>query len=281
MSQYENVYDNNTNFNNNFSTLIENIHTNNFDENLFKNISNNENILNKNLFSDLHHLFINEQDRIFNIFNTDTDINSIIEKISIDMNNVDINYDPDKILQDLDNEKKNSDLQNFFENKFKLNLSNFLKTIENIRNYYKELFIETINLEIEIKNILKKYDKQYNLIKKLYQSLSELDDLDEHLNKIDFEINTYVKNYFEKNDLLNKLKKYKDNTDKLKYLKIQINKLNSINFVPTCNICMNNIVDTVLIPCGHTCCSECIQQLNQHCFVCRSEYNNLKQLFIN
>lgn len=312
MSEYESIYNNSTsiNFNQKFSTIITNIDLTNFDENLFKNINENDNILNTNLFTKLHSIFNEEQDRIFNLFETKNEFNSIAEKISIDMNNVNINYDPDNLLKELQVENKEKDLliENSIEKQFNFNINDLIKNIDTFKAYYKELFIETMNLENDIEIILKKYDKTYNSVKDIYQKLSELSELDninnthnknntdntdntndtnyvkntnEHIHKIDFEINNYIKNYFEKENLIKKLEIYKNNIEKLKYLKVKINKINSISYSPFCNICMTHIVDTVIIPCGHTCCSGCIQQLNNKCFICRKEYKDLKKIYIN
>ena len=58
MSEYESIYNNSTsiNLNQKFSTIITNIDLTNFDENLFKNINENDNILNTNLFTKYIHI---------------------------------------------------------------------------------------------------------------------------------------------------------------------------------------------------------------------------------
>ena len=46
-----------------------------------------------------------------------------------------------------------------------------------------------------------------------------------------------------------------------------------------CSICMNNIKNTVVIPCGHTYCNECIGNQDT-CFICREKITNKYNIYI-
>jgi len=281
MSNYETIYNNSEiNFDGKFSTLITSDEE--YDPNIFENV-NQMQTSNQNLFSNLHKIFSDEQDRIFNIFKTDQFITDVTDKISIDMNNVDIDYEPDKFLKELEdeNKKRNEIIEKQLNEKFDFDINDLITNIDKFKNYYKNTIIETFKLENEIKDILKKYDNQYSNMKQAYSNLIELNEFDEHLEKMDYEMNIYIKNYFEKNNLLEKLNKYKTNIENLNFQKKQINKINALSYVPFCNICMNRIVDSVLIPCGHTGCQECINKCENKCFVCRKEITQIKKIFIN
>lgn len=272
---------NNNSFTDKFSSIIKK-DENSYNDNIFRN-NDGTNILNNNLFSNLQKEFKDEQDRIFNIFEVKSSINTITDKISKDMKNVNINYDPQSFLNDLENETLNEqkEVEKSINDNLKINFSELNKNIETIKKYYKNIFTETIELEQDIQDVLQDYDNQYSTIKNLYNNLLSLNDLDEHLTNINFEINSYLKKYFEKNDLLDKIKLYKNNIQIINFLKLQINKINTLSYVPFCNICMSNIVDIVIIPCGHTCCSKCTKECKNKCFVCRKDVKDYKKLFMN
>ena len=77
---------------------------------------------------------------------------------------------------------------------------------------------------------------------------------------------------------------YNGNLVKLKlYMHSFIKTLNKCNTGTLCNICMNNMVDTYINPCGHTGCSECLDKLNEYdmkCFVCRKGVLDIKNYIL-
>ena len=56
--------------------------------------------------------------------------------------------------------------------------------------------------------------------------------------------------------------------------------LNGGNMGSTCNICMQRNVNRFLDPCGHTICSECLQECQDSCFICRSHIIQSKPLYM-
>jgi hypothetical protein len=47
-----------------------------------------------------------------------------------------------------------------------------------------------------------------------------------------------------------------------------------------CPICINNEVDTAVVPCGHTVCSNCILKCDlSHCFICRNGIEKTIKLY--
>ena len=253
------------------------------DPNIYENTGSSHES-NINLFNNLYKLYKDEQDRIFETFNENKEIINITDKISCDMKNVNLEYNPDKFLKDLQSKSDEEEhkIINILNDKLNLNINSITDNIKKIKIYYKELFIETHKLENKIINILKKYDNQFKNINDIYKHLYELDDMgSDHLNKIDREFKVYAMNYFKKVNLQTKLEIYKKNIDIINVLKKQINKIHSINFIPYCNICMTNIVDVFIIPCGHTICSECLKKSEKKCFVCRCTVEQTKKLYIN
>lgn len=47
-----------------------------------------------------------------------------------------------------------------------------------------------------------------------------------------------------------------------------------------CDICMRYEKNVAFVPCGHTCCSECIKHLNNLCHMCRNKIQKKIRIFI-
>lgn len=254
----------------------------NYDNNQYENIIDMQSF-NKNIFTNLHQLFKDEHERIFNDFSIHSDITDITEKIKTELKDVKINYDSEKFLEECEEENiiNNSFLKEQLNKEIKINLDSFKTDIHNLRNYYSKLNIDTFNLENEIIKILKKYNTYYSKIKSIYSNLDEFDNIDKHIKIIDKEISNYIIEYFKNQKLDEKLNLYNSNIKSIKFLKNYLNEINSINFVPFCPICMTKIVDSVIIPCGHTACQECLNKCDMKCFICRQDVTNINKLFIN
>ena len=48
----------------------------------------------------------------------------------------------------------------------------------------------------------------------------------------------------------------------------------------TCQICMVNRKDRILLPCGHLFCSECTIRVKKHCFICRTRVKSVKNCYL-
>jgi hypothetical protein len=275
---------NDVNFTSKISDIFETDRTfsYNYDNNQYENVSDMQSF-NQNIFSNLHKLFKDEHERIFNDFSINSDITDITEKIKTELKSVEINYDSKKFLEECEEENiiNNSILKKQLNKEIKINFDSFKTDIHNLRNYYSKLNIDTFNLENEIINILNKYNTYYSKIKSIYSNLDEFDNIDNHIEIIDKEICDYMTDYFKNQKLNEKLDLYTINIKNIKFLKSYLNEINSINFVPFCPICMTKIVDSVIIPCGHTACQECLNKCEMKCYICRQDVTNINKLFIN
>ena len=70
---------------------------NSYDNNQYDNIIDMQSF-NQNIFTNLHKLFKDEHERIFNDFSVNSDITDITEKIKKQLKNIEINYDSKKFL---------------------------------------------------------------------------------------------------------------------------------------------------------------------------------------
>ena len=246
-----------------------------YDNNIFEN-ANELNTNSNNIFTKLNKLFENEYDRIYNNFKKENNISDIIKKNEII-------YNAKDFLKNIENENKqnNNIIKNELEKEININFNDFNNNLINLKNVYTNKVIYTLNLESEIKKVLIKYDTYYKKIEKIYTTLNEFENIENHIQKIDDEISVLVKDYFEKFDIKNKIENYYKSIKEINVLKEEINKFNSISFIPYCQICMTKIVVRFIVPCGHTACSECLNKCNKNCFICRNEYTDIKKLFIN
>ena len=48
----------------------------------------------------------------------------------------------------------------------------------------------------------------------------------------------------------------------------------------TCQICMVNRKDRILLPCGHLFCSECAIRVKRRCFICKSRVKSVKTCYL-
>ena len=246
-----------------------------YDNNTFENVSY-LNTNSNNIFTKLNKLFENEYDRIYNDFKKENNITDIIKKNEIV-------YNAQDFLKKIENENQehNNIIKNQLEKEIKINFQEFNNNLTNLKNVYTNKVIYTLNLEDEIKKVLIKYDTYYKKIEKIYTTLNEIENIENHIKKIDDEISVLVKDYFDKFDIKNKIENYYKSIKEINVLKQEINKFNSISFIPYCQICMTKIVDRFIVPCGHTACSDCLNKCSKNCFICRKEYIDIKKLFIN
>jgi hypothetical protein len=278
------IYDiNDVNFMSKISDIIETDEiTGDYNNNQYENITDMQSF-NQNIFTNLHVLFKDEHERIFNDFAINKDITNITEKIQKELKNVEITYDSEQFLEECkeDNIINNSVIKEKLNTEIKIDLDSFKTDICNLRNYYSKLNIDTFNLENEIKSILTKYDNYYFKMKEIYSTLEEFDNIGSHVEIIDKEINNYMTTSFKKEKLDEKLTLYTNNIKHIKFLKSYLNEINSVTFVPLCTICVTNIVDSVIIPCGHTACQECLNKCDTTCYICRQDIIKITKLFIN
>jgi hypothetical protein len=65
-------------------------------------------------------------------------------------------------------------------------------------------------------------------------------------------------------------------------------KINNFNQTQLCIVCLTNTIDTVLLPCGHTGCSVCIDKIKNSsgsrrnvCYVCRGTISKTQKIFFS
>ena len=65
-----------------------------------------------------------------------------------------------------------------------------------------------------------------------------------------------------------------------KNLEIKVNNLNNCTTNFECKICMERPIDTMNLPCGHTFCGLCVNNIDE-CYICRKKIDNKIKIFID
>lgn len=92
-------------------------------------------------------------------------------------------------------------------------------------------------------------------------------------------IDDYIIKNYDEDKLYNKAKEIEKTRDEFMKYQSVANLIKSIQPVPICSICLDQIVDTVLVGCGHTCCSKCVNPL-YNCHVCRKRIVKKQKIFL-
>lgn len=149
--------------------------------------------------------------------------------------------------------------------------SNVIELITNIDNFKKELK----KTHTEFRSIQNSINKFNQTIGSQLEWVSNMPDCFD--NKVIIEnIENIIRKYFEVEDVISLFKEYKNT-----YIKMML----LISFIPkefmskdTCSICLDNERNIVIVPCGHTCCSECSKTLTS-CMVCRGSIEKKQKIF--
>jgi len=196
------------------------------------------------------------------------ELSNLINKYEFDESDKDNYINPEHIMNNYNEIKKNSSIN-----------------IKNIDKIYKEY--ESL---LEYKNNLNKNHKNNIFILSILDNHEKIDKLNELSTKYselfnelyDIWINNYYNTtLFEIDNQINKtttsLNKYHEF---FKNINNKINENNENSNKKVCSICFENEVDMCAIPCGHTCCNKCIISNNLNiynknkCLNCR---NNIQQ----
>lgn len=137
-----------------------------------------------------------------------------------------------------------------------------------------DLVIVLDKTRIEIDNLDRKTEKfLYNRFKQKY--VKELENLKYAID------NTSIK-------LLNETKKLEDLCNETQNLSGYLENVKEEflekcrkNSNTICCICMENIVNLVLVPCGHVMCSNCFKSYNIECYKCRNRIVSCQKVYLD
>ena len=226
--------------------------------------------------------------------NVDTDYNIIDDDLNI-YNTIDTNNN-----NDTNNDTNNNDIKDWNNT---IDAKKLLKDYKNLNKLLNENKLLSINLDKQKEDIINYkcniYNKHQNAMIQLCRETSEnieTNEMSEHIIKYIelFKIyaDKWIKDYYtiKKNKLVEDIEKQEIKL--LAYRNLFINTTKEI--IPLektskniCPICFENEINMCAIPCGHTCCNECLMQsLKFHnsrltkCLSCRNTLKEYIKLFI-
>ena len=191
------------------------------------------------------------------------------------------------LKNDLINELYNFDNKNI---QIDPNIKEFVNNASELINNYKKEQINMIQLE-------KLYQDEVNHTNKTIKSLTSYNDIvskleKEYINSSDSKEN--IDNIIDNISIVvdkiknnTNLKNAKNNyinsrTKMLSYFEL-VKYLNKDNLGSTCSLCFSNQVDKYMVPCGHTLCSSCKNNLElkeyDNCIYCRKKIDTINSLY--
>ena len=192
----------------------------------------------------------------------------------------------DNLLSNINDYKKiDNGFNDYLENvnKLKLELKKMKKELMVFKGKHSKLneiktFIDKFKKELKEKLLKNVYDSDFTEVLTSIRSKLTFDNkLNEYINNITKELHEKQNNFY----LLHQ--KYKENVNKVSEL-LKSNELEDeiINNETSCPICYDNKVTHCINPCGHTFCSNCVEEygINAECFMCRTKIQSIIKMFM-
>lgn len=174
------------------------------------------------------------------------------------------------------------------DKKIKENFKDLLNSFEKFKKDIGKEKHKLLDCEKEFKISYEKIQKDLDKISDFKDFIIKLDE--KHKDFVPENLNSSLK------EIVKKINENNDHCEKKQELLKQtfiynnyldvVKNFNSVNNGSTCNLCLGKQVDTFMEPCGHTGCSDCIEELkrrnseyNVNCFICRKEVYKFHKLY--
>ena len=194
---------------------------------------------------------------------------------------ININYDTptSKYLHINDEDLENTMAK--FKEKYGLDIVKWEKTNDLLSNVFSEKYSEFKSIESKLLEIKSKMSELNEWSKSTELLLTNLEDTDTDIKNI---INNYVKSKLDNLDFPNLISNYQELYLELRALVKFFRKNPDIELLSRCQICLTNLKNSIIVPCGHTACKDCLdyqQKLDKKiiCPVCRQEGTSIAKIF--
>lgn len=209
-------------------------------------------------------------------------LENIYTQILDDFQNTDINTIFDNPLSEIinTNDDKIPETLKKFEKNNKINLVKWKENIEKLKSLFTEKYKSFKDYEsklLEIKDSVKELNDWKIKTKKLFDKLNDK-------SKVNLILESHVEKKINETGLHDLLVNYKNLYLELKVILKYINKNPETETISKCPICLTNVKDSFIIPCGHCVCKECLEQqskINKKliCPICRMDGTKIGKLF--
>ena len=150
-----------------------------------------------------------------------------------------------------------------------VHMNSQMKKVNQLENEYK----------LELETVERNVSKLTDFIDFLNILIAKHDDLD--IKDIVKGIRTIIHTLSDDSRIKQLHDSYKFESSLLQYyIEHFVKPINGGNMGTTCSICMQRSVNRFFDPCGHTICSECLQECQDSCFICRSHIIQSRPLYL-
>jgi hypothetical protein len=156
-------------------------------------------------------------------------------------------------------------------------LDDFLKQTRWIFNQYKIIGEEVLRLETVLYQKIEMLDKLNSRIP-MVTSLTNNEALPELIDSFAKYAETVYKTTKFEDNYIELVEAYKKWNVCRQIISLYSNFKNDIHD-PQCAICLTEPVITVIVPCGHTFCGNCIKKQNTSCYICRGTIRERIKLY--
>ena len=165
--------------------------------------------------------------------------------------------------------------------KYKLDIIEWEKTNTLITSIFSEKYKEFKTIELKLLEIKSKMLDLGEWSKSTESLLKKLEDKDTNIKKI---IDNYIKTKLDNLNFYDLISKYQELILELRVIIKFLKKNPDIELLSKCQICLTNLKDSIIVPCGHTACKDCLdyqQKLDKKiiCPICRQVGSSIGKIF--
>lgn len=214
--------------------------------------------------------------------NFDKVFKDIISDFEDDEININYNFPISKYLHIKDEDLKKTMAE--FNEKYGLDIVKWEKTNDLLSNIFSEKYREFKSIESKLMEIKSKMSELNNWSKSTESLLKNLEEKDNSNNNIKEVVNNYVKSKLDNLNFPSLITKYQELYLELRSLVKFFRKNPDIELLSRCQICLTNLKNSIIVPCGHTACKDCLdyqQKLDKKiiCPICRQEGTSIAKIF--
>ena len=193
-------------------------------------------------------------------------------------------YNPNQTVEELFIDTSMTEATEWVSSKIKNEGNNIIERFRSEINSFIEIWIEVIRDLFKAEDIINEKVKRIESIQQKIGTIQLLP-VNEYLEAVILDLQKYIEKEY--NDI-NFEEAYNNCITMYKRLHVLQDIRNGIralidkDLTSMCPVCLDKVIDTAIIPCGHTFCSECINRdIRYSCPICRSHVSKKQKIFFS
>lgn len=155
------------------------------------------------------------------------------------------------------------------------------RELEDFKKHAKRCVETLVVAQKAYSHAVAKVEKMLALLQKLVELVSSTDDAgggeDAQLLEL---LDTCLSKVVQKQEVTAKKQRYVAAAREYAKVHRTSRLLKEVDLSYTCVICWENMVNTILMPCGHTCCNACSTRLPGTCFMCKAVVYDTRRIYL-